>query len=498
MKPEASYKQIAKSTGIFGGSQLGVMLLGIVRVKFLALLLGRGGVGLAGLLQSVIDLMRSVTGLGLGFSAVKDIAEASEGNQQERIAQTMSVLNRWLWITGLGGMALTLIASPLISKIAFGSSAQILSVCLVSICVLAGSMTSGQLTILQGLRRISWMAKASLYGAFGSLLIALPLYGFLGMKGIVPAMICMSLVSLFFTTWYVHKFGIPTIKQRWRETWSVGKNMVILGLYTVAAGLIATFTLFLIRSFMLKTENLGTVGLYQAVWSISAVYVGGILTSMAADFYPKLCGLTSDNLEMTRFTNQQTRFVLIVTAPLLILLQLLATPLLQLLYSNEFYEAASLLRLQLTGTLFKVLVWPVGFILLAKGKGLRFLIVESLWYVVYYGATMLLWPKYGLNAVGIGYVVAYLVYMPAVYFLVKPLCDFQYDVGNRWMMLGYSCLTVLVLWISNSLPPIPMYICGGLLFVAAGIFSCFQLHRMIPVSAWKETITHLLKGKNHA
>lgn len=48
-KEQKDYGQIAKSTGIFGGSQLVIILSGILRTKVLALLLGATGVGLAGL-----------------------------------------------------------------------------------------------------------------------------------------------------------------------------------------------------------------------------------------------------------------------------------------------------------------------------------------------------------------------------------------------------------------------------------------------------------------
>ncbi|MCK9300100.1 MAG: O-antigen translocase, partial [Bacteroidales bacterium] len=58
--PESSYRQIVKSTGIFGGSQLFNMLIGVFRTKVAAALLGPLGVGLIGLYQSIIDMIRSV------------------------------------------------------------------------------------------------------------------------------------------------------------------------------------------------------------------------------------------------------------------------------------------------------------------------------------------------------------------------------------------------------------------------------------------------------
>ena len=121
MEPEEtfSYKRIAKSTGIFGGSQFLVILVGIVRTKVLAVLLGTTGIGLVGMFQSIIDLVRSLSGLGLGFSSVKDIAEANNTNDKQRIAQTITVLHRWLWWTGILGMLLMILFSAQLSEYNF-------------------------------------------------------------------------------------------------------------------------------------------------------------------------------------------------------------------------------------------------------------------------------------------------------------------------------------------------------------------------------------------
>ena len=74
MSEQDSKKQILKSTGILGFAQIFIILIGIIRVKVLAVLLGATGVGIAGLFQTTIDLLKSATGFGLGFSAVRDIA----------------------------------------------------------------------------------------------------------------------------------------------------------------------------------------------------------------------------------------------------------------------------------------------------------------------------------------------------------------------------------------------------------------------------------------
>ncbi|WP_050019956.1 oligosaccharide flippase family protein [Chryseobacterium sp. P1-3] len=82
---KSSYKQIFKATSIFGGVQVFNILISIIRSKFIAVLLGPTGMGIAGLLLSTVTLMSSLTSFGLGVSSVKDIAAAHESKKNEEL-----------------------------------------------------------------------------------------------------------------------------------------------------------------------------------------------------------------------------------------------------------------------------------------------------------------------------------------------------------------------------------------------------------------------------
>jgi len=438
-------------------------------------------------------LVRSLSGMGLSFSSVKDIAEANKTDDKQTIARTITMLHRWLWWTGILGMLLMIAFSAPISRYVFGDQSQIVSICLLSFCVLTGTISSGQIALLQGLRQISQMARASVYGAFGGLIVAVILYSLLGVDGIVPALIAVSLLGLFFSWWFARRLWIEKVVLTTRETLRMGGSMVKLGLYTVVSGLISTVTLFLIKSFILQTEDVNTVGLFQSVWSISALYLGAILTSMGADYYPRLCGLNNHNPDVVRFANEQTRFVLLVSTPLIVGLLLFSTPVLTLLYSSKFLVAANLLRWQLLGTFLKVLIWPVGFILLSKGKGMRFLIVEFTWFAVYYLATRFGWPYFGLDSAGIAYVIAYVVYLPLVFFLVKPLCSFKYDKQNLLLIINFLLYVVTAFFASVYLNGWMLYLCGSFIFIFCLILAGMELDKILPVDLWLSKLKKILK-----
>ena len=70
-----SYGHVLKYTGIFGGVQGLNIIIGLVRNKITALLLGPAGMGLASLLNSSVNFISQATNLGIYFSAIKQISE---------------------------------------------------------------------------------------------------------------------------------------------------------------------------------------------------------------------------------------------------------------------------------------------------------------------------------------------------------------------------------------------------------------------------------------
>lgn len=486
-----SYKQIAKTTGVFGVFQLINIVLGIIRTKILAVLLETAGVGLSGLFQSVTDFIRTVAGLGISFSSVKEISESSISGETTKMQTTIKVIKRLLLITGIAGMFLMIAFSGYISEVVFQDKSKVIHICVLSFSVLTGILSSGQIAYLQGTRQILKMAKASIYGATGGFVISVLFYIFLGIDGIVPALLGISVINMVFSWWFSRKEFKSSIKISAKETIQKGGGLLKLGFFTMLSGLAATFTMLLLKSYILKTEDLDSVGLFQAVWSISFMYIGALLSSMGSDYYPKLCSLNGDNREMVKFANQQTRFVLLVASPLLITLIIFSAPALRLLYSVDFLAASDLLKLQLVGTFLKISVWPIGYFLLAKNKGLLFFAVEFLWFFVYYVSVIAGWKYFGLNAAGVAYIVAYLIYFPAVFFAVKPLSDFKYETKNIKYFFVFIMLIIISLTSFIYTKGLILYIISAVLISISIFISVNGLRKIFSLN----TIIEKIRGK---
>ena len=155
----ASYGQILKTSSMAGGAQAISLVLGMVRTKLVALLLGPTGVGLIGLYDSVIGLTGTFTGLGVGSSAVRQVAEAHGSGDAERVGRTVRVLRRVCWLSGLFGAVLTWALAQPLSRWTFGSGERAIPIAILGLTLLLTAVSNGQLALVRGVRRIGDLVR---------------------------------------------------------------------------------------------------------------------------------------------------------------------------------------------------------------------------------------------------------------------------------------------------------------------------------------------------
>ena len=439
-----SQKNILKATGIVGGAQIITILIGIIRIKVIAVLLGPSGVGLIGILQSTIDLVRQTTGFGINFSGVKEIAEASATDDKVRISRTITILRRWSFYTGVFGMLITILLCFPLSNFAFDTNDYALSIAIISVLLLVTSISGGQLALLQGLRQMGQMAKANIYGAVLGLILTLPLYWEFGSSAIIPGMLLTGFISLLISWVFARKVSVIKTEITFRETISGGVGMARLGFFIVITGVIVTFTMYLIRSFVSKKLGIEAVGCFQAVFTITNLYMGLILNAMLADFFPRLSAIHNDNKASNLMINEQLDLAVVISGPMIILLIAMSKIVIQVLFSTSFLMAVPVLQWQLLGSYFAIISWAVGVIFLAKNKGNYGMIIEGIWSLIYALFVFFGWEFFGFNSLGIGFVIASIVRVVLALLLTNKLGGFMFDQLSFKSILIYGFLVTIV------------------------------------------------------
>jgi O-antigen/teichoic acid export membrane protein len=481
---QSSYRQIFKATSLFGGVQVFNIIIGIVRVKFVALLLGAAGVGIMGLLNAPLQLIISITSLGIAYSAVRDISEASGSRDQTRIAQTVLTLRHWSWFTGLLGAIVTVFLAPLLSQWTFGNREYTWAFVWLSVTLLLQAISKGQSAILQGTRRLKDMAKASVIGSGLGLITSIPLYYLYGVKGIVPAMIITAVTGLLLSWYFSHKVEIEKVEITYRETFASGLGMAKLGVFMTIAGFITSLTAYVLNAFISNRGGVEQVGLYNAGWGVVGQYTGIIFTAMATDYFPRLSAVQTDDNKVKNLVRQQGETALLIMTPLLALLIITMPLVVRLLYTPAFLPIVMFANLTILGMQFKAISWAMGYVYLAKGDGQLFLTMEIISGIVLLILNLLFYGFYGLNGLGISFILSYLLGMIISYFVLK--LKYHFNLPKKFLerfLITYVFVIVsfLTVFIPDS---IYRYLSGIIILALSALFSLFKLNELMDLRSY--------------
>jgi len=419
-----SYRQIAKSTSIVGTSSVLGVIIGIIRTKALAVLLGPAGVGLAGMLQSATNVVGTLTGLGLSQVAVRQIAEAAGTQNEDIIARTIHTIRRTALMSGLFGMLIVLIFYHPITLATFGNLDYTKDIALVSLTLLFSSISTSQLAILQGLRRLKELAISSVLGNIMGLIVSVAIVFFLRDQGIALFLVAVSVFCVLPSWWYTQKIKFRYVKLTIRQLFQEINGLLGMGVAFTISAMLFVSTLYIIRILIIRELGMNAVGLYTATWTLSSLYVGIILNSMAADYYPRLTAVASNNNTVNQIVNEQTEMCVLLSFPGILATLAFSEYILQIFYSSDFSPANGIIQWQIVGVAIRVVSWPAVYIILAKGKFKLFILTETVWTILHILLTLIFMKWLGLEGLGLAYVGLYFLYTILVIYVARNLSGF--------------------------------------------------------------------------
>jgi enterobacterial common antigen flippase len=484
---KSSYAQIVKSSALIGGSSVFNIALGIVRTKVMALLLGPSGVGLMGIYGSILDLARTVAGMGINSSGVRQIAEAVGTGDSGRIARTVTTLRRVAVLLGLLGTFLLVALCLPISQISFGDNQHAGAIAFLSLAVLCGAISGGQLALLQGIRRIGDLALAGVWGGvFGTMssILIVWLYARAGdaRRGVVPSLVCVAALGIVVSWWYGRKTQVERVSMRWADVSAEVSELLKLGFVFMASGFMAMGAAYLVRIIVLRRMGEDAAGYYQSAWTLGGLYVGFILQAMGADFFPRLTAVAQDNRECNRLVNEQAEVGLLLAGPGVLGTLTFAPLVIQLFYSAKFGPAVEILRWICLGMILRVASWPMGYVVLAKGARRVAFWTELVGSAVQVGLVWVCLPAFGLEGTGIAFFGGYVFFWFLIYAIVRSMSGFRWSAANKGIGLLYGVLigVVFVGWYSNLPRPL-IEVSGTGITLLAGIYSLKKLCTLVPL-----------------
>lgn len=425
-----TYGRILSASAMIGASSALNVCIGALRTKIFALLLGPEGFGLMGLYGSIIDLAVSLAGMGVGSSGVRQIAEAVATNDQNAIARTVTVLRRTSLLLGVLGACTVALFAREISSLSFTNENHVRAIALVSVAVLFRLLGAGQSALLQGMRRITDLAKVNIIGALIGTLASIPLVYFFRADGVALSLVAVSVMSLATSWWYSRRIPVAVPVMTRSESWKEASALLRLGLAFMASAFLAMGAAYFVRAIIVRDLGLEAAGLYSAAWTLGGLYVGYILQAMGTDFYPQLVGVANDHARCNQLVNDQTQVSLLLAGPGIIATLTFASLVIGTFYSDKFNGAVEVLRWICVGIALRVITWPIGYIIVAKNRQFLFLGSDIAWTIVNVGLTSYFIRQFGLVGAGMAFFGSYVFHGFVNYPIVAALTGFRWSRAN--------------------------------------------------------------------
>ena len=490
-----SYSNALKSTASIGLASVIHAALGIVRTKCVALLLGPAGVGLIGTYTSILSVAGTLAGMGITSSGVRHIAEAAGQADVQRIAAAANALRWATRVLGLAGAFLTFLFAPLLSEWTFGNHDHSMALRILAVTVFFTCLSGGQVALLQGLRRIGDLVRVNIVGSLVGTFVGVPLVWFWGMDAIVPLLVCVPAAAVLSSWFFVRRVPVPRVHLSWAEVLRECRPLLGLGFAMMASALLSVLVGYFLRLVVLRKLGIEAAGQYQAAATLSLMYVGFVLGAMGTDFYPRLTAACHDANAMHRVLNEQTEISILLAAPGILATLTLAPLIIRVFYSRAFGDAVEVLQWQTLGVALRVVSWPLGYAILAQGRGVLYFCTELFANLLHASLIWVCIDSNGLAGTGQAFAGMYAAYWAVVYWVVRRNTGLHYGREIRWLIVisFVSCLATFAAM--RLMPWVAGLAIGAVMTSVVGVYSLNMLARrapgLKPIRWWRKLLSGL-------
>ncbi len=426
-----------RATALMSSSSVLTILTNVIKSKGIALMLGPSGIGLLALYQSLHNLLATLGGIFSGGGAVQVITELRK-DQAHRALQRLFFQS--LGVLALITAALVLLSALLGQQIAFwvfGDGTQRLGLLWLSLGALLIFTGVFFTSWLNGFRHIETIARVKVYAALCATVAALLIIYLAGPKGVFALVLLLPAATVLLS-WPRVRATLNELKARATESTDHDPH-ALRRVASIGAVMFVNAGLFVLAVLWVRTRighqlDQGAIGLHQAAWSMSMVYIEIILAAFAVDYFPRMVARKDDPAALQTGYNQQLSLSLWIIAPALLVIHAIAPWLIQLLYSAEFVPSAELLKTQLLGDVFKVACWLMGYLFIATRRLRTSLLLQVIWVAAFTGFIHGLLPAWGLVASAWGFVVAYASMAVFSAFLLHRALRITTSAANLWLM----------------------------------------------------------------
>ncbi len=425
-----------------GGAQVVVLLAGLVRAKVVALTIGAAGVGLIGIFNAFTGNISAFAGWGLGTSGVRLIAEAPEPEKPAKVA----AVRRLGWLLSMVGLAIGLMAFWPSTWATFASNEYLDEMGIIAMSVPLLIASGVWAALLQASGKIKLLAKVQVAGALTGLLVGLPAVYFWGATGIALGVLLSAAVTAA-VLWRAARKECPA-QEEVEVALADIRQLLAMGGALMAISWLGQLSAYAVRFVIIRQEGLEAAGFYQAAFGISGSLPSFIFAAMGADFFPRISGAKTPS-EAQDQLEKQIKAGLLLGVPLIGILLTSGKPCLEWMYAESFAPASPLLDWMSWGVFLRLISWPMGFWLIAKGTPRSLIAVECMGNCLAVLLPVVMLPVFGLVGAAMAFFWASLGHLAILVIVYKCRTGCWLGAGVlAWAALAGTSLSASSYWAS--------------------------------------------------
>lgn len=413
------YRKILRATTIFGGVQGITIISSLIKSKILAILIGTSGYGIYGVLNTIVDLIKQVSGLGIETSGVKFLAEVNENSNKSDYHRSSSLILKLSFLLGFTGMLIAIILSPFLSFLVYKQMNKWYIFIFISIAILFKQLVSSNNAIFQGSDKLSFLAKSNLYSNLVGLIFTLPLFYFFKTDAIIPSVVIISLINFVISYFYLKKLNLVQHKIKVLQSFYEGREMLRFGSLFVIMSFLPLLVNFLIQLIINNKDGLHVVGLFNVSMVVLNTYVGFVFSIMSTEYYPRLIKALNSNNNISKTVSQQIIVSILLVVPVIVFFIAFGNLIIKILFSEKFVEIIVMLNWAMLGMFFKSISFSIGYMFIAKADSKIFTKTSIIFNTLYFVLLYFGYQFRGLEGLGIAISSYYFFHLLTIYIIAK-------------------------------------------------------------------------------
>lgn len=385
------------------------LIVGLVRAKYAALVLGAAGIGLIAQGNNLFVLGVTVGSLSMSTGIIRRASSECEQHPESDPEAFLAVAFTSQLVAGLLMAATLLALSEPVGRAVFGEDGKFEYVLAVALAIPFGTLASGYVeSVLFRYGRYDLYTRASSRTTLVGLLVFVILVSVAGVAG---ALWAITIGAVLLLAWFSASARrlVPRVRifRLSLRPWRIGaaKDLWIYSAVTGVTSTIGAGALLMIRGYLIRKAGADANGFYQVPVAFTAYYTPFLTNALWARTLPAVSA-QKDPVMVALEGDTAVRIVVLTSAVAVVGILSFSEVIIRIVYSAEFLGAMPVIPIQLAGDILYFVFFALSILALARRKLRLYLVGWLGFYALLTGFGFLFISAWGLLGAGYAYLTA--------------------------------------------------------------------------------------------